>query len=163
MCEPACLWMCAERQREKLCMFGCRRQCMWLHKGRLKKKRDEETCAPLQWKYLTHGWWFIIANDSVVLSGSHRSITHRAREEIEMKSVSSSIFIHLFFCLVLCTRCEFKENTVNPHNAVTMSICALITKVISLYCAPHRTAMEGQDHSSVTAASVIFGENAKDS
>lgn len=99
----------------------------------------------------------------MVLSGSHRSITHRAREEIEMKSVSSSIFIHLFFCLVLCTRCEFKENTVNPHNAVTMSICTLITKVISLYCAPHRTAMEGQDHSSVTAASVIFGENAKDS
>lgn len=46
-----------------------------------KTKKKGGPCAPLQWKHLTHGWLFIIANYSVVLSGSRWSITHQVRRD----------------------------------------------------------------------------------
>lgn len=125
MCEHACLRMRGERWRgesldaclpagDSVC--GCIACVCTIKKGWRKRKtqRNEETRAPLQWKYLTHGWLFIVANDSVVLSGSCRSITHWTREKTEIESVSSCIFVHLFLCFVWYTCCEFKENTRNP-------------------------------------------------
>lgn len=123
MCEHACLWMCmwgTDTRKRVWMRVCCCCMCMYSRCRRWKrgmKKRKKETCAPLQWKYLTHGWLFIIANDSVVLSGSRKNITHWTREKIEMEYVSSYIFIHLLLCVVSGTWCGFKENTGNPHNA----------------------------------------------
>lgn len=83
--------------------------------GRIGEKTRGSTSASLQWNHLTHGWLFIIANDSVVLSGSRRSITHRVRHEIEMESVSF-LFIHLLSWFVLCS--QWKLN--HLHSVITL-------------------------------------------
>lgn len=157
----ACMFMKGKGKKESECMFGWRRHCMWLHKGILVKETEEgrRQGALLQWKYLTHGWLFIIADDCGTFrkpQERYSSSQRGDREGVHLLQYYSSISSFILLCAhsVSWNKQKTVHKTVNSNNAVTV-------KLLNPHCIV-RTG-HGRDQSSVTAESVMFGENALDS